>query len=175
MSRVGCGVAHLSILFIGMSAIAFGDGKGIATLTQQSTQTDYDDSSVVFFRLADDIDQDGVFGSIPIVVLVPDGTGGFVANVGGLHDFDDLHQFNVSFDSISYADLPNSGAIDVANVIWLSDDTDGAQQESYLVPWRAAEALRHDWQFTGIGRRACVANGRIFGGRRRCGSRSIAD
>src|SRR5262245_36972166 len=102
------------ILCGGMCAVALGDGKGFTAVAQQHTQTDGDDSSIIFFRLQDDIDADGIPGSIPTIVLAPDGQGGFVSNFAVIHDFDDLHTFNVSFDTVSVANLPNSGAIDVA-------------------------------------------------------------
>jgi hypothetical protein len=76
---------------------------------------DYDDGEVDFFRLADDIDQDGIFGSLPIIVLVPDGLGGLVPSFAVIHDFDDLHEFNVFFDSVL---VHNATQTDGVEAMW---------------------------------------------------------
>jgi hypothetical protein len=81
------------------------------------------------------------------MAVLPDGTQAF------MQDFDDLHQYSVVFDSLSAAIIPYSGAVDVANVIWMGDDSKTGQDRSNIVPWRAAEALRlHDWRLTGLDR-----------------------
>jgi hypothetical protein len=57
-----------------------------------------DDVAVVipFFRLADDIDGDGIAAADVFVVVGPDG----VARLGIIHDFGDLHRFNIFFDNV---------------------------------------------------------------------------
>lgn len=56
--------------------------------------TEDDDIPVDFFRLADDLDEDGIFGA------------GFIVDVDGnvvllFTDFDDLHKFDIFFDSVN--------------------------------------------------------------------------
>jgi hypothetical protein len=117
------------ILCGSMCSAAFSDGRDFVSFTEQ-------EPTLLNARLPDDIPVGGEPGSL--VTMVPGGSSQFVV----LHDFDDLHEFNVFFDSVSFANLPNSGAIDIANVIWLGDSANGVQEQSTLVPWRAADALR---------------------------------
>lgn len=58
--------------------------------------TDPDDGTIEFYRLADDIDEDGIFGAAIVVVIGPDG----IPRITTLTDFDDLHTFNIAFDDV---------------------------------------------------------------------------
>jgi hypothetical protein len=57
---------------------------------------DDQDFEIPFFRLTDDINQNGVFGSLIIITVAPDGS----LQLTTLTDFDDLHQFNIAFDQV---------------------------------------------------------------------------
>jgi hypothetical protein len=50
-----------------------------------------------FFRVADDINGNGITAATPIIVVGPDGQ----IHVGIFHDFDDLHEFNIFFDNVT--------------------------------------------------------------------------
>jgi hypothetical protein len=76
-----------------------------------SALDDRDDIDYPFFRLADDIDQDGIPGSFPIIVVLPDGSLGFAV----IRDFDDLHSFNVFFDSVF---VHNATETDGVEAMW---------------------------------------------------------
>jgi putative beta barrel porin BBP7 len=71
---------------------------------------DFDDDTV--FRRADDIDEDGIWGSI--LVLNPDGT------IGMITDYDDLHTFNVFFDSVT---VRTRTQVDGVEAMWSHDLT----------------------------------------------------
>lgn len=75
------------------------------------TDTDYDDGTIVFFREADDLDFDGIPGSFPIVVVLPDGSLSFAV----IQDFDDLHTFNIFFDSVT---VHNATQTDGVEAMW---------------------------------------------------------
>jgi hypothetical protein len=61
---------------------------------EQEPGTDNDDTvTYTFFRLTDDIDEDGIFGSIIIVDPV-------TGQLTTMTDFDDLHTFNIAFDQV---------------------------------------------------------------------------
>ena len=108
-----------------------------------SSSNTEDNTVIPFFRLTDDINQNGVPGSIVIIDPIT-GTPVF------LTDFGDLHQFNIAFDRINAGLIPMAGATDVANEIWFGDDDD-VDDEATIVALQAAEALRvRDWQETGI-------------------------
>jgi hypothetical protein len=67
-------------------------------------------------------------------------------------DFDDIHPFVIYFDDIRGGGNPYSGAVDVADIIWLGDaDVESDQEDEVLDPSQAAIALRiGDWQKTGF-------------------------
>ncbi|MGD9633077.1 MAG: BBP7 family outer membrane beta-barrel protein [Pirellulales bacterium] len=50
------------------------------------------DVTIPFFRLTDDLDEDGIPGAI--IIVTPDGL------LTTLTDFDDLHRFNIAFDQV---------------------------------------------------------------------------
>lgn len=57
---------------------------------------DDEDVDLPFFRITDDLNQNGVPGSIVVVTIGPDGS----LLLTTLTDFGDLHQFNVAFDQV---------------------------------------------------------------------------
>ena len=125
-----------------VSAATNGSNVGpIAYVGNYGTSSDGGD--IPFFRIADDVNNNGVAGSIVIVDPV-------TGQISILTDFDDLHTFNIGFDRISAGGVPYSGAIDVINVVWLGDDQGDEEVDHSLSSWQAAEALRiSDWQITG--------------------------
>lgn len=78
-------------------------------------ESDPDDESTTFFRLTDDIDEDGVPGAIVIV----DPQTGLITT---LTDFDDLHTFNVAFDQVGIAQQRGYQTSDVGGVLWLYEE-----------------------------------------------------
>lgn len=60
--------------------------------------TDDDDTAFTFTRLTDDINENGIPGSV--IVLVPDPTNPGFFLLTTATDFGDLHEFNVAFDSV---------------------------------------------------------------------------
>jgi hypothetical protein len=64
-----------------------------------------------FFRLADDINGNGVFGGVPVLVPGPDG----VLRLAVLKDFGDLHTFNVFFDNVT---VRNTTETDGVEAMW---------------------------------------------------------
>jgi Putative beta barrel porin-7 (BBP7) len=66
-----------------------------------------------FFRLADDIDEDGIFGSIIIV----DPVTGLLTT---MTDFDDLHEFNIAFDHV---DVRTRTKMDGIEAMWTHELT----------------------------------------------------
>lgn len=70
---------------------------------------DPEDLPIPFLHLADDINGNGIMGAVPILVVGPDG----VARLGFLHDFDDLHEFNVYFDSVNVHTRTQTSGIEV--------------------------------------------------------------
>jgi hypothetical protein len=100
-------------------------------------------SSPAHIGAYDDIDADQGYGPASVV----DGNGVLIPVV----DFDDLHTFNIIFEHLTAAGIPQSGAVDAINVVWLSEEQSSDQPDDAIVSWQAAEALRiRDWQFTGI-------------------------
>jgi hypothetical protein len=67
---------------------------------------DDDDADPDTFRLADDIDEDGISGSG--VVLNADGTIDFIFT-----DFDDLHEFNIFFDNVTIRNVTETDGVEL--------------------------------------------------------------
>jgi hypothetical protein len=70
-----------------------------------STEAGVDDDDIEFFRLTDDLDEDGVPGA------------GFIIDVDGnivlfFTDFDDLHQFNIFFNSVTIRNSTETNGIE---------------------------------------------------------------
>src|SRR4029079_15708121 len=64
---------------------------------------------IPFFHLADDINGNGILGAFPITVIGPDG----VARLAFIHDYDDLHEFNIFFDSVTVHSRTNTGGVEI--------------------------------------------------------------
>jgi hypothetical protein len=62
----------------------------------QEPEGDDEDITLPFFRITDDINQNGVPGSIVVITIGPDG----FPLLTTLTDFGDLHQFNIAFDQV---------------------------------------------------------------------------
>jgi hypothetical protein len=65
-----------------------------------------DDLQFTFFRLADDLDGDGIFGAV--IILDPTSPNGY--NI--VHDFNDLHQFNVAFDFVNIRNTTETSGVE---------------------------------------------------------------
>ena len=75
-----------------------------------------------------------------------------VARVSQMTDFDDIREFNISFNSARSDEDVGSGAVQVLKIVWLGDSPPvwGGKKTGYKFP-RPAEALRmRDWQNTGM-------------------------
>jgi hypothetical protein len=77
---------------------------------------DPEDLPIPFLHLADDINGNGILGAFPIIVIGPDG----VARLSFIHDFDDLHKFNVFFDSVRIHSRTETDGIEA---MWVHDLT----------------------------------------------------
>jgi hypothetical protein len=69
---------------------------------------------IPFLHLADDINGNGIMASEPIVIIGPDG----VARVGFLHDFGDLHKFDIFFDQVTVHNRTNVNGVEL---MWTHD------------------------------------------------------
>jgi hypothetical protein len=70
---------------------------------------DPNDLPIPFLHLADDINANGIFGAFPITVIGPDG----VPRLAFIHDFDDLHEFNVFFDSVTVHNRTQASGVEI--------------------------------------------------------------
>lgn len=89
----------------------------------------------------------GSDGEPRITVVGPDG----VARLSVIHDFEDVHTFQV-IESIRSNECDGSGAVQFVNVLWLDQPREevGRKSPNYRIP-RPAEALwMRDWQNTGM-------------------------
>ncbi|MFO0788746.1 MAG: BBP7 family outer membrane beta-barrel protein [Pirellulales bacterium] len=80
---------------------------GLPVFTEGAT----DDATGVLFRRADDLDADGIWGDVLVVDPV---TGG----IAHIVDFDDLHTFNIYFDSVS---VRTDTQMDGIEAMWTHD------------------------------------------------------
>jgi hypothetical protein len=96
------------------------------------------------YRLADDIDSPGTWGSNLVVDPV---TGQLLM----FTDFDDLHTFNVFFDEMITGAGEGAGAIDALAVVWIAEPTNAKNGESpgVLPQWSSALRTRN-WQASGF-------------------------
>jgi hypothetical protein len=89
---------------------------------------DNGDNTITFFRLTDDIDQDGIAGAI----IVVDPSTGLLTTV---HDFDDLHTFNIAFDQMTLEQGSGLRSFDVGAVYWFfGDESEPADPNRRAVP-----------------------------------------
>ena len=77
---------------------------GNPVFTEDATDTG------TLFRRADDLDGDGLWGSV--LIVNPDGT------IGTITDFDDLHTFNIFFDSVT---VRNKTDVEGVEAMWTHD------------------------------------------------------
>jgi hypothetical protein len=75
-----------------------------------------------------------------------------VARFSQMTDFDDLHQFNIFFDSARSDENVGSGAVQVLNIVWLGDSqpTIGGEKAGYKLPQPAEPLRMRDWQNSGM-------------------------
>jgi hypothetical protein len=71
-----------------------------------------------FYRITDDINSNGVQGSLIYVTMGPDDT----TQISTLTDFGDLHTFNIAFDQVSVARQSNARAFDAGWVYWVYEE-----------------------------------------------------
>jgi hypothetical protein len=90
--------------------------------------TEDDDPNFEFFRLADDLDGDGLTGG-DAVDLNGDGVIDLI-----IHDFDDLHRFNIFFDSVTIHNTTETNGVELMWSHALSNDHYQAKhQNNHLV------------------------------------------
>jgi hypothetical protein len=78
--------------------------------------TDPNTLPIPFLHIADDINGNGILGAFPIIIVGPDG----VARLGFLHDFDDLHKFDIFFDQVTVHNRTQTGGVEL---MWNHDLT----------------------------------------------------
>jgi Putative beta barrel porin-7 (BBP7) len=106
-----------------------------------------DDTTITFFRLADDINENGIAGATVVV----DEDGNIIALVT---DFGDLHQFNIAFDSVN---IRSTTDMDGVELMWTQELTNqhyqAKNQNNRLQLAYGARFLRLDDEFrvSGIG------------------------
>src|SRR4051794_21382756 len=64
---------------------------------------------IPFLHIADDINGNGILGAFPIIIVGPDG----VPRLGFLHDFDDLHKFDIFFDNVTVHNRTQTGGVEL--------------------------------------------------------------
>jgi hypothetical protein len=90
---------------------------------------------IPFLHLSDDINGNGIMGAEPVIIIGPDG----VARLGFLHDFDDLHEFNIFFDSVTVHSRTNTGGVEIMSTHQLTQQNYMAkhQNNQVSVSWGA--------------------------------------
>jgi Putative beta barrel porin-7 (BBP7) len=105
-----------------LAGAALGTQVGpMAWVGNYGASSEDDEFPVEFFRLTDDIDEDGTFG------------GGVVVDADGnvilvFTDFDDLHEFNIFFDSVL---VRNNTETDGVELMWTHDLTNNHYQAKH--------------------------------------------
>jgi hypothetical protein len=98
------------------SDAALGTQRGIvAYVGNYGDSTDPGALPIPFLHLADDINGNGIPGAIPIIIVGPAGP-----QIGFIHDFDDLHKFNIFFDQVT---VQNRTQTDGVELMWSHDFT----------------------------------------------------
>jgi hypothetical protein len=100
----------------------------------ESSVTGTDDGSYNVFRLTDDINDNGVPGSI--IIVDPD-TGLLTA----LTDFGDLHTFNIAFDQIGIAQQRGYQTSDIGGVYWVYEQQDKEKNAEQVAAVKTEEAI----------------------------------
>lgn len=108
-----------------------------------------DDIPIAFFRVADDLDGNGIFASTP--VITPDG------RLGVIHDFNDLHQFTVFFDNVTVVNVTETDGVEAMWSHTLSNNHYMAKHQNNEITfsWGARYLQLYD-EF------AVVANGSVL-------------
>ena len=75
----------------------------------------------LFLHLADDINGNGIDGAFPVIVIGPGG----LATVAFIHDFDDLHKFDIYFNTVAVHSRTNTNGVEL---MWSHDLT----QQHYM-------------------------------------------
>jgi hypothetical protein len=91
----------------------------------------------------------GQSGSVATInVIGPDG----VARLAQMHDFDDIHPFNTTFDSVRSDENVGSGSTQVLNIVWLGNSRRdmGGKKTGYKLPQPAEPLRMRDWQNSGM-------------------------
>jgi hypothetical protein len=101
------------------------------------TINDSDQSS--FYRLTDDVNSNGTFGSVVVVQIGPDGDPVLTT----LTDFGDLHQFNVAFDFVGVARQSSARSYDAAAVYWIYEEGTMRPDPERVAAQRAQHSLKH--------------------------------
>jgi hypothetical protein len=90
-----------------LAGAAIGTQVGpMAYVGNYGASTEDDTPPIEFFRLADDIDEDGVFGA------------GFIVDADGnivllFTDFEDLHEFNIFFDNVTVRSITETDGVEL--------------------------------------------------------------
>jgi Putative beta barrel porin-7 (BBP7) len=84
---------------------------------------------IPFLHLADDINGNGIMGAFPITVIGPDG----VARLAFIHDFDDLHEFNIFFDSVTVHNRTNTDGVEIMSTHQLTNQSYMAKHQNNTV------------------------------------------
>jgi len=103
---------------------------------------DPNDLPIPFFHLADDINGNGILGAFPITVIGPDG----VARLAFIHDYDDLHEFNIFFDSVTVHSRTNTSGVEIMSTHQLTSQNYMAkhQNNQVSVSWGARFLRMYD-------------------------------
>ena len=160
---------------------ALGTQRGpIAYVGNYGMSEDPDAPPIPFLHLADDINGNGIMASEPVIIIGADG----VARVGFLQDFDDLHKFDIFFDSVTVHNRTNVNGVEL---MWTHDLTNqhymAKHQNNQLTVGWGARFLRLYDQFdvdgegsilgaaSGTRRSAITLSGRKF----QCGGSTSAN
>lgn len=101
-----------------------------------------DDDTITVFRIADDINENGIPGSTVVIVLGPDG----LPRLTTVTDFGDLHRFNVYFDSVTVSNVTETDGVEL---MWSHDLTNNNymakhQNNRLTVSWGARYLKLYD-------------------------------
>jgi hypothetical protein len=90
---------------------------------------------VTVFRIADDVNGNGITAATPITIIGPDG----VARTGILHDFGDLVEYNVFFDSVTVHSRAQTDGVELmwTHDLWQQDMMAKNQNNTFTVGWGA--------------------------------------
>jgi hypothetical protein len=83
----------------------------VAYVGNYGDSTDPNALPIPFLHIADDINGNGILGAFPIIVIGPDG----VPRLSFIHDFGDLHKFNIFFDQVT---VHNRTQTDGVELMW---------------------------------------------------------